>query len=76
MPTVSGVSMCTSANPKIRTMYFTENPLMSTMALPCIVATTYYNLKTNTNQSEIEGYLGHNNVPEGVGLMYKLIAKA
>ena len=38
-------------------MYSSENPLVSTMALLCVVATICYNLTTNTNQSEIEGYL-------------------
>lgn len=76
MSSANGVSMCTNATPKTRTRYTAENSLISAMALLCVIATTHYEVASSENEPEIEKLVRHNNVPDGVSLLYKLISKA
>ena len=72
----NGVSMCTNTTPKTRTRYTAENSLISAMALLCVIATTHYDVASCEKEFEIEKLVRHNNVPDGVSLLYKLISKA
>ena len=46
------------------------------MALFCVIATIHYDVASNEKELEIEKLVRHNEVPEGVSLLHKLISKA
>ena len=68
-----GVSICTTVTPKTTTRYTSENSLISSMALLCVIASTHYIAVTEI-QHKVEKEVREED--EGVKMLYSMISKS